>query len=299
MENNISNQDNTAIESNTPNQNIFHLLDGTPLIGYPKHPSSPIEDNSMQLDKTRQNLTMGNKNPKPQKPNKNKDLEIFTKHAFLFFDNRDRILSDSRMFLAPVKIQSGLAYAGTGGFNNPVLGVYIEWWMTCGPAIVDRYSNMPWLIYRISGSPLSGSNKCGIVNQIGVRESTTILPFSKLWKPFVSINNRYSKAKTLYEAYTLQEVVDQLASEETDSDNTQRMLFLMQHEIRTLQEELKEKEQCHKRNMENMRKNLLTALFDQKRDQLKQWYMESGREHAIQKKRLEELLQQKEQLRKR
>ena len=90
------------------------LLDGRTLACYPKAGTamSSLPDN-------------GGKN-------------FFTDHALFFFDHREQILSDSRMFLAPVPIASGLAYVGSCGFQHPTLGVYIEWWMRYAPFILGK-----------------------------------------------------------------------------------------------------------------------------------------------------------------
>ena len=55
-----------------------------------------------------------------------KEVKLFLNNAFLFLKNKDRIMSDSRMFLCPVPIQNELAYTGTSGFHHPALGVYLE-----------------------------------------------------------------------------------------------------------------------------------------------------------------------------
>lgn len=139
------------------------------------------------------------------------DLEShFYDNAFLFFHNAHRILSDSRMFLAPVPVQSGMAYSGTSGFCNPTLGVYVEWWLNCMIDMTKDNNGNPALTCRIAGSPLSGSNRCTCVYPNGERQSITHHPFRDVWSSFTRINNRYTKAKAMYEAYTLDEVVELL-----------------------------------------------------------------------------------------
>ena len=119
-------------------------------------------------------------------------------------------MSDSRMFLCSVPIQNGLAYTGTAGFNHPTLGVYLEWWLSCEKATILKEDKTKWLVYFISGSPLSGANKCGIVNEKGEIDSECLCPFPLVWRSFASINKRYDEAKSLYQAYTLEEVVKKL-----------------------------------------------------------------------------------------
>ena len=188
------------------------LLNGALLDCYPlKHPEARV-DNAMKLDTTGKYLTIGSSKRRRDAPSKNDEERktLFLDNAFLFLQNKDRIMSDSRMFLRPIPIQNGLAYTGTAGFNHPTLGVYLEWWLSCEKATILKEDKTEWLVYFISGSPLSGANKCGIVNEKGDIESETLCPFSLVWRSFTSINKRYDEAKSLYQAYTLEEVVKKL-----------------------------------------------------------------------------------------
>ena len=191
------------------------LMNGTMLECYPlKHPEARV-DNAMKLDTTGKYLTIfGSRHRRVATPRsdeeREKEVKLFLNNAFLFLQNRDRIMSDSRMFLCPVPIQNGLAYTGTAGFNHPTLGVYLEWWLSCENAMIHKEDETKWLVYFISGSPLSGANKCGIVNEKGDTDSKSILPFSAVWSSFMRINKRYDEAKSLYQAYTLEEVVKKL-----------------------------------------------------------------------------------------
>lgn len=188
------------------------LLNGAVLDCYPlKHPETKV-DNAMKLDTTGKYLTIGSSKRRRDAPSKNDEERktLFLNNAFLFLQNKDRIMSDSRMFLCPIPIQNGLAYTGTAGFNNPTLGVYLEWWLSCEKAMILKEDKTEWLVYFISGSPLSGANKCSIVNEKGDIDSESICPFSPIWSSFTSINKRYDEAKSLYQAYTLEEVVKKL-----------------------------------------------------------------------------------------
>lgn len=188
------------------------LLNGAVLDCYTlKHPEAKV-DNAMKLDTTGKYLTIGSSKRRRDAPSKNDEERktLFLDNAFLFLQNKDRIMSDSRMFLCPIPIQNGLAYTGTAGFNHPTLGVYLEWWLSCEKATILKEDKTEWLVYFISGSPLSGANKCGIVNEKGDIESETLCPFSLVWRSFTSINKRYDEAKSLYQAYTLEEVVKKL-----------------------------------------------------------------------------------------
>lgn len=210
------------------------LLDGSELKCYPLPQTMPEVDNTTRLDTTGTYLIIGRNNAKKHvKTEKEKNAEImagaaekqlFLENAFLLLANSKRILSDSRMFLCPVPIQNGLAYTGTSGFHCLTLGVYIEWWMNCRASVHIDGDGTKWLVYCFVGSPLSGRNNCGLVNEQGKMKSCQVGSFSELWRPFVEINSRYDYAKSRYEAYSLKQVLELLG---TDCDyNAVNILFL-------------------------------------------------------------------------
>ena len=196
------------------------LLDGTILDCYPKaSPSCSHLDNSLKLDTTGEYLRIGKHSSKSGKQKKeacSAEEMLFLQHAFLFYRNMHRILSDSRMFLAPVPVRSGLAYIGTSGFQHPTLGVYAEWWSNCELDMTKDAKGRDALTYYIAGSPLSGGNHCNCVYPDGRTKDITHYPFRLVWTSFAKINTRYDEAKEKYEAYTLQEVVDLLSASEAD-----------------------------------------------------------------------------------
>jgi hypothetical protein len=190
------------------------LLDGRELIAYPrawKEPSMPdrrvptIEefldefplDDELAADAAAKEAAMAQRG-------------LFIENAFFLYEHREQILSDSRMFLSPVTVESGLAYTGKSGFRNPTLGVYIEWWMNCKGALRRGDDGVRSLVYYLAGSPLSGMNGCSAIREDGVSERVELNPFSEYWRSFMHINKRYDDAKSCYEAYTLQQVVDLL-----------------------------------------------------------------------------------------
>lgn len=227
-------------------RNKIILLDGRVLDCYPIATQAPdeIEDDHFELDKTGQYFSIGTKKPKPTPPPSNEmeaQKQLFIKNAFYLLAHKERILSDSRMFLCPVAIQSGLAYTGTSGFRRPTLGVYLEWWALVEGAMRTDDKGRRSLVYHIAGSPLSGSNRCGAVREDGETETVTLLPFNQHWRPFININGRYSEAKQLYQAYTLQEVLDILAAEENGNVDYARNIenLYMTHEIEMLNRRIK------------------------------------------------------------
>lgn len=186
------------------------LLDGRVLDCYPLEQPQEKVDNQLALDTTGQYFAMKKSKDHIEinVEDEEKAMEtLFLENAFVFLENREKIMSDSRMFLCPVPSHSGLAYTGTGGFRNPTLGVFVEWWIDCLRASQMEPNGKKWLVYHLAGSPLSGANNCGLVNPQGETKSEYISSFRELWPSFMQINRRYDDAKSRYEAYTLREVL--------------------------------------------------------------------------------------------
>jgi hypothetical protein len=68
-------------------------------------------------------------------------------------------------------------------------------------------------VYYLAGSPLSGANGCAAVREDGKSEKVVLKPFSEYWRSFMQINKRYDNAKSYYEAYSLQQVIELLKKE--------------------------------------------------------------------------------------
>ena len=150
----------------------------------------------------------------PSPFDKEAEKDLFIKNAFYFLAHKERILTDSRMFLCPVPIQSGMSISGTSGFQRPTLGVYLQWWDTCAGAMRTDKKGRRSLVYHLAGSNLSGSNHCAEVYDDGTTKSVTLLPFKDHYLPFIHINQLYTEAKQKYQYYTLQQVLDILDHED-------------------------------------------------------------------------------------
>ena len=226
-------------ENFPPNKIV--LIDGRELDCYPLSEEVPekLDDDPQELDKTGRYLTVGSKKPVPI-PQPSVDVvsqrQLFIDNAFYLLAHSGRILSDSRMFLCPVAIQNGIAYTGTSGFRRPTLGVYLEWWLLATEAMQTDKKGRRSLVYHLAGSPLSGMNTCGTIREDGKQDFITLSPFNAHWSLFMKINQRYTEAKQLYQAYTLQEVLDLLHQE--DNGQTDFTPFIdalfMKHEIDAL-----------------------------------------------------------------
>ena len=241
------------------------LLDDRILDCYPiaKEEETEVVDDSMKLDTTGHYLAIGRKHLSLEPPTPNKveeQREQFINNAFYLLAHKERILSDSRMFLCPVAIQNGLAYTGTSGFHKPTLGIYIEWWLNCVGTLQTDKKGRRSLVYHLAGSPLSGANHCGVVREDGKREIVTLSPFNSLWVPFTKINTRYTDAKYKYQAYNLNQVLAILGQEDsgvTDFAKTIEIVF-MRHEIVSLNKQVerlsKERDNWHAKYFETLMK---------------------------------------------
>jgi len=182
------------------------LRDGSIIEGYSSEQIVEKADNSLRLDTTGVYLSLRKKKRAEKGSECDEEMTLFLNNAWYFYEHYKEICSDSRKFLARVPVQNGLAYTGTSGFRNPTLGVYVEWWRSCEKAVVEQKGEK-WLMWYIAGSPLSGSNKCSIVNAEGKTRTYEVHPFTAVWPSFMQVNTRYDECKSKYMAYTIEEVV--------------------------------------------------------------------------------------------
>jgi hypothetical protein len=136
--------------------------------------------------------------------------DLFLKEAFFLYEQKDKILSDTRMFFTPLPFSNNLAYTGTSGLSDATLGIYLEWWDDCEQAVIKNDEEVYALTFFIAGSPLSGSNRCSAVNRNGKEFTIQFSSFLPIWTSFMRINQRYDEAKQIYQAYTLEETVSKL-----------------------------------------------------------------------------------------
>ena len=226
-------------EEDTHPEGAIRLMDGTILTCYPKPeeemPQEVVAD-ELQLDRTGEYFSIGRRRiaPKPVVQEEQEELrQLFKDNAFYLLAHRERILQDSRMFLTPIVAHNGLAYTGTSGFHRPTIGIYLEWWSHCLGTMVISDSGRMSLVYQIAGSPLTGSNSCGQLYESGESAPIRLSGFSKYWQSLMQINTRYDEAKQIYQAYTLQELLDILHEEdggEKDFTSNEREHFL-EHRI--------------------------------------------------------------------
>ncbi len=197
-------------------EGAIRLMDGTILTCYPKPKQEEQSSNESQLeDEVDEELQ-----------------RLFIDNAFYLLAHRERILQDSRMFLAPIGIQNGSPYTKSLGLDAPTIGVYLEWWSHCLGSMVISDSGRMSLIYELTGSPHSKVTSGRQLYENGETEPIHSYGHVQYWKSLIEINKRYSEAKEIYQAYTLQELLDILHEEdggEKDFTSNVRERFLRHH----------------------------------------------------------------------
>ena len=237
------------------------LLDGRVVECYPRENLST--DNLTVTVEHAQRST--EKNPTKTEKDREADKERFIKNAFFFLAHKERILTDSRMFLCPIPIQSGMSISGTSGFENPTLGIYLQWWETCAGAMFTDKKGRRGLLFKLSGSSLSGHNICGVLHEDGTTKNVELRPFKDYRESFIHINNSYRSAKQKYQAYSLRQVLDILDHEEMgDRDYAHSINEQIQScEISALKE-LLHNLRIRNEELERHNKELEKALFDER-----------------------------------
>ncbi|MGN0006893.1 MAG: hypothetical protein ACI35T_02220 [Alistipes sp.] len=192
-------------------KHYLELTDGICVEAFPKaEQAENIMEDDLALDTTGEFLQVGGGRKRHREIATcidKEELKLFLQNAHRLIGESDRIMSDSRMFLAPLPIRNGLAYTGTSGLNNPTLGVYIEWWRNNRCAWTkDKFGELQ-PIYDIAGSPFSGRNACAYIGPEGNSCSISVDSFSNVRGSFIEVNSHYTEAKQLYEAYSLAEVI--------------------------------------------------------------------------------------------
>ena len=185
----------------------LELMDGRTILGYPKDKVEQRDWEFFHIADADNHIHIGGKTAVLIKEESQKAQErlqkLFLDNAFRLLECHERILGDSRMFLTQVPIESGLAYVGGRGFANPTLGIYLEWWLNCPYSSVEDKDGHKWLIYKLAGSPLTGRNKCGLIDQDGNIKHMDLQTFRPALESFVAINRRYNEAKEKYYGFSL------------------------------------------------------------------------------------------------
>ena len=215
------------------------LMDSRTIIGYPKDKVEQRNWEFYQLIDAANHINAGGKTSAIIKEERQRAQErlqkLFLDNAFKLLECHERILGDSRIFLTQVPIESGLAYVGGRGFANPTLGVYLEWWLNCPYSSVEDKDGYKWLIYKLVGSPLTGRNKCGLVDRDGNIKHMDLQTFRPAWESFVAINRRYKEAKEKYYGFSLLQTMALLEKEDKAVINySDDFLFAQERKLQCL-----------------------------------------------------------------
>lgn len=261
------------------NEYKIQLIDGREINGLLKSKQpEQVKTDSLQLDTIGKYLSFGRRKPKTLSDDMMLEAQhqynhhLFTENAWFLLANAEKILSDSRMFLAPVKTRSGLAYSETSGLALPTIGVYLEWWLYHKEAAVDKNGNLIWYI---SGNPLIGINRCMAVTPEGKHVKITQQPsLYAIRRSFIEVNARYTEAKQRCEAYTLEEVLIKLHGEdyryrlvELKHEMIERLMELEKSELQHLFDYIEKKyhrllDYNKTRQLRQFRKELLEFYMD-------------------------------------
>ena len=183
--------------------NVYEKLENV----FPQHANNEV-NNTLALDAEDEDLFVARRKREIEQHDQERkeQREAFVRNLWSFYEHRDVIYQDSRMFMAPVPMVNSLAYSGTRGFRAPVLGVYMEWLERCEQAHVSDDNGMHAMIYQFAGSPRSGSNHCMAVNRMDQTSAVHIVGFKSLWTSFMEINTRYDDYKGEAEAFDVEVV---------------------------------------------------------------------------------------------
>lgn len=136
----------------------------------------------------------------------NSEKECFLRNSFLFYQNRERILNDSRMANAVVPIHLGM---GTSKEYNARLGGYLRWWNDCAESIVETKDGRKGLIYYAVGNPCTGTCSKSFVTEDGQTERFRSSGFIAFLKPMCAAHERQREEGGVgFETYTLQQVAE-------------------------------------------------------------------------------------------
>ena len=209
-----------SVEERHP-EGAIRLMDGTILTCYPKpeeemQQTEEVVADELPLETTGRHFGLGRRRIAPKPEAKEVLRQLFIDNAFYLLAHRERILQDSRMFLTPIGVQNGSPYTKSLGLDAPTIGVYLEWWSSCLGSMVLSKSGRMSLIYELTGSPHSKVTSGRQLYEHGESAPIHLYYFARYWDSLMEINMRYNEAKQIYEAYTLQELLDILHEEDDE-----------------------------------------------------------------------------------
>ena len=111
--------------------------------------------------------------------------------------------------------------------NDSIIGALVEKYDFSGGQIenVARHYAIDTVLYGERADSLE-KLLAHCDNEVGDIKSETLCPFSPVWRSISSINKHYDEAKSLYQAYTLEEVVKKLGQKAILRSMARRFKFL-------------------------------------------------------------------------
>lgn len=233
------------------------------------------------------------------------DLQmLFLRSVPFLWKHRERILSDSRMFLSLIPLRSGLMYMGH--LPYPTLGMYLELWGICDAAHYKDAEGVEQFVCRVAGSPLSGANRCTCVDASGVQSRLSISRFSEVWQCFANIIGRYSDVRYEYKSYDLREVIERLSREEFKRQKGRSGVVRVELEAAARYDRVRLGRQCevleHRLKYAEEQKSLAIKLYreltlEKYRTELEQLYAEYEEQGRAWKRREVELADERRAIR--
>ena len=147
--------------------------------------------------------------------------EEFNHHAYFLLLHADEILSDSRMFLAPVTPPYIYPYLDRKRLPLLPLGAFVEWWRDTPRALLlDEATGEFKLSVDYAKMPLSGTQVgLTLIDRNGqVVEATKAEKRMAPWSKFHELWRRYADCMTHSQSFALGEVVQLLRAKSVDLD---------------------------------------------------------------------------------
>lgn len=128
-------------------------------------------------------------------------LKEFKESVWLLLNHAERIMTDSRMFLAPVYSQTFSPFFSGA---RPRIGTFLEWWLHY-PQYSRDCNGDP--IFCISGNPMTGSHSCYAIDPAGQTRKATEKSLLPILKSFGHVNSLYPEVKLKCKHYEMKEVI--------------------------------------------------------------------------------------------
>ena len=149
-------------------------------------------------------------------------------NAWFFYRNRERIYTDSRMFLARVPMRNSVGgfHVAMGnsqgqfyGNSNDIatLGGLLEFWERGDKSVCKCEDGRMALIYGVIGNPMTGSCNIYVINEDGTNSSIKSSDMVRRLKEQLKYCKRYLEEAKVADAFTIEQVRNLLVGEHDSS----------------------------------------------------------------------------------